>query len=314
MSLLLQRLFNSLANGSVYGALGVSIAVVFRSTGVLNLAQGQMAMFSTYLAMLFVSEPGPAVAFSGWVDDFGTPWPLWAAMIVAVVISAGMGAVVERLIIRPLDPTNPVPLVGMTLSLFLFLNVFVNEHWSRRTRFIGSPFPQGVDARVDIGGARLWLDTVGIAATMTLVLLALYVLQRQTRLGLAYRAVTSNRESAELSGVRVQRVIMGGWMIAAMVGAVAGTLIAGEINVRPDMMSRLFIFGLAAATLGGLTSPGLAFVGGYAFAFAETMLSGYVDFIDSQVTLVWCLGVVVVVLAVRPSGLQRRRNDVVQNL
>ena len=88
-------------------------------------------------------------------------------------------------------------------------------------------------------------------------------------------------------------------------GALAGGLIAGQINVRPDMMGRLLIFGLAAATLGGLKSPALAFVGGYLFAFAETMMAGYVGFIDSQVTLVWALAVLIIVLSIRPSGLLR---------
>ncbi|MCH1614703.1 MAG: hypothetical protein L7S47_03230, partial [Acidimicrobiales bacterium] len=154
-----------------------------------------------------------------------------------------------------------------------------------------------------IGGARLWHDTLGITITMLLALLMLAVLQKRTKVGLAFRAVTSNRQSSLLVGVRVSRVLMLGWALAAGLGALAGGLIAGQINVRPDMMGRLLIFGLAAATLGGLRSPILAFVGGYLFAFLETMLGGYVGFIDSQVTLVWALLVLIIILSVRPSGL-----------
>ncbi|MDG2113745.1 MAG: branched-chain amino acid ABC transporter permease [Actinomycetota bacterium] len=303
MSLFLQRTFDSLANGSAYAALAVAISMVFRSTGVLNLAQGQMAMFSTYVAVVFASAPGPAVEFSGLVDDFGTPWPVWLAIVAAVVVSAAMGALIERVVIRPLGDQDPVPAIGATLGLFLFFDAFVRKHWTGRTRFLGSPFPDEVEDRFDIGGARLWHDTLGITITMIAALSLLALVQRRTRLGLAFRAVTSNRQSSVLAGIRVDRVVMIGWALAAAVGGLAGGLIAGHINVHPNMMGRLLIFGLAAATLGGLRSPALAFVGGYLFAFAETMMGGYVGFIDSQVTLVWALGVLIVVLSIRPSGL-----------
>lgn len=306
MSLFLQRSFDSLANGSAYAALAVAISMVFRSTGVLNLAQGQMAMFSTYIAVVFASVPGPGVEFSGWVDDFGTPWPIWLAILAAVLLSAGMGALIERVVIRPLGDQDPVPAIGATLGLFLFFDAFVRKHWTGRTRFLGSPFPDNVEDRFNIGGARLWHDTLGITITMIAALALLAFVQRRTRLGLAFRAVTSNRQSSLLAGIRVDRVVMIGWALAAAVGGLAGGLIAGQINVHPNMMGRLLIFGLAAATLGGLRSPALAFVGGYLFAFAETMMGGYVSFIDSQVTLVWALGVLIVILSIRPSGLLMR--------
>lgn len=305
MSLFLQRTFDSLSNGSAYAALAVAISMVFRGTGVLNLAQGQMAMFSTYIALLFATTPGPRMAFTGLVEDFGTPWPVWASILAAVIISMGMGALIERVVIRPLGDKDPVPAIGATLGLYLLLETFVRKHWFGNTRFIGSPFPDQVDDRFDIGGARLFWDTLGITLTMLAALMLLAMVQRRTRLGLAFRAVTSNRGSASLVGVRVNRVVMIGWGLAAGVGALAGGLIAGQINVRPDMMGRLLVFGLAAATLGGLRSPALAFVGGYIFAFAETMMGGYVGFIDSQVTLVWALAVLIVILSIRPSGLLR---------
>jgi len=105
MSLFLQRCFDSLANGSVYAGLAVALSMVFRSTGVLNLAQGQMATVSAYIAYLFASEPGPQTSFTNWVDDFGTPWPPWAAILVAVIISTFIGAGLERVVIRPLEQT-----------------------------------------------------------------------------------------------------------------------------------------------------------------------------------------------------------------
>lgn len=311
MTLFLQRVFDSLANGSAYAALAVAISMVFRATGVLNLAQGQLAMLSAYIAVVFVSGPSPATAFSGWLEPFATPWPVGAGIAAAVVVSVVLGAALERFVIRPVgggadNPDgNPVATVGATLGVYLLIDAFVRKHWGGRTRILGSPFPDGVDDRFDIAGARLWFDTVGTTLTLLAAVAALAVVQRRTRLGLAFRALTSDRRSAALSGVRVERVVMVGWAVAAGLGALAGGLTAGYTHVRPDMMGRLLIFGLAAATLGGLRSPALALAGGYLFALAETMLGGYVGFIDSQVTLVWALGVLIVLLSVRPAGLAR---------
>ena len=209
-----------------------------------------------------------------------------------------IGAFTERVIIRPIS-ADPVAAVGATLGLYLLLGAFVRKQWGGRTMFLGSPFPQTVDDRWDIGGARLWHDSVGITLTMIAVLGLLAVLQRRTKVGLAFRAVTSNRTGSTLVGIRVSRILMLGWALAAGIGALAGGLIAGEINVRPDMMGRLLVFGLAAATWRFKKSV-LAFVGGYLFAFLETMLGGYVSFVDSQVTLVWALLVLIIVLFVRP--------------
>ena len=307
MTLFLQRVFDSFANGSAYAALAVAISMVFRSTGVLNLAQGQLAMLSAYIAVVFAAGADPSVAFSGWLAPFATPWPIWAAVAGAVVISAILGALLEYAVIRPMAG-DPVPTIGATLGLYLLVGVFVVKHFGGRTRFLGSPFPQEHSDRFLIADARLWFDSIGLTLTMLGALGILALLQRTTKIGLAFRAITSNRDSAALVGVRVERVVMGGWAVAAALGALAGGLIAGEINVRPNMMERLLVFGLAAATLGGLRSPSLALAGGYLFALAETLMSGYVGFIDSQVTLVWALGVLIVVLSLRPSGLLSRKS------
>ena len=306
MTLFLQRVFDSFANGSAYAALAVAISMVFRSTGVLNLAQGQLAMLSAYIAVVFAALPGDQVAFANWLTPFATPWPIWAAVAAAVVVSAVLGALLEYTVIRPMHG-DPVPTIGATLGLYLLVGVFVVKHFGGRQRFLGSPFPQEHTDRFVIGGARLWFDSIGLTLTMLAAIGLLALVQRTTKIGLAFRAITSNRDSAALLGIRVERVVMGGWAVAAALGGLAGGLIAGEFNVRPSMMERLLIFGLAAATLGGLRSPALALAGGYLFALAETLMSGYVGFIDSQVTLVWALGVLIVVLSVRPSGLLSRK-------
>ena len=183
MSLFLQRVFDSFANGSAYAALAVAISMVFRSTGVLNLAQGQLAMLSAYIAVVFAAGADPTVAFSGWLTPFATPWPIWAAVAGAVVVSAAVGALLEYTVIRPMGG-DPVPTIGATLGLYLLIGTFVVKHFGGMTRFLGSPFPQEHSDRFVIGGARLWFDSIGLTLTM---LAALGVLGVVTDYTLDYR-------------------------------------------------------------------------------------------------------------------------------
>ena len=138
MSLFLQRTFDSLANGSAYAALAVAISMVFRSTGILNLAQGQLAMFSTYIALVLATGPSPYMKFSSNTDLVGAAWPVWAAILGAIAISMVIGAFTERVIIRPIS-ADPVAAVGATLGVYLLLGAFVRKQWGGRTMFLGSP-------------------------------------------------------------------------------------------------------------------------------------------------------------------------------
>lgn len=305
VTLFAQRLFDSFANGSVYAALAVSVSMIFRSTGVLNLAQGQMAMLSAYIAVLLAPGSQQGLAFGNWLEPSVGQLPLWAGIVGAIVISMAIGALIERAIIRPLNDDDPTQAIGATLGVYLLLDALVVRYFGSRTLILGSPFGNDPSDFVSVLGARVHYDTIGITITMVVALGLLGLLQRRTRLGLAFRAVTVSRTSATLSGIRVERVVAVGWALAAGVGALAGTLIAGVVFVRPQMMSRLFVFALAAAALGGLRSPALALAGGYAFALLETMLGGYVGFIDSQVTLAWALGCLILALSFRTSGFAR---------
>ncbi|MDH3681542.1 MAG: branched-chain amino acid ABC transporter permease [Acidimicrobiia bacterium] len=302
-SLLLQRLFDALSNGAVYAALALALTLVFRTTGVLNLAQGEMAMISAYVAALLRSEADPRFAFSDWFARLGTPWPVWAAVAAAVVFGALLGAVVHRLIMQPLEGETPLPQVGAALGLFLLINGLAFMWWGPQLRDVGSPFPNEIDDHVVLLGARLRYQTIGVVATIAAALGVLAFVQRRTKLGLAFRAVISNPSGARLVGIKVGSVLMIGWAVAAALGALGGGLIAGQLFVGPAMMSRLIVFALAAATLGGLGNPKGALVGGFALAGLETLLVGYVSFVTSDVALIYTLGILIIVLLVRPGGI-----------
>ena len=303
MTLFLQRLFDALANGAVYAALALALTMVFRSTGVLNLAQGEMAMFTSYVAALLRSPTDPRFAGSSLLAELGTPWPVWAAIGGAMVAGLVLGAAVQRLVMQPLADDGPLPPVGAALGLFLLLHGLAVMWWGSGLRQVGSPFPTAPDARIELLGARLRYQTIGIVATLTVALGLLALLQQRTKLGLAFRAVVSNRSAAALVGIRVGSVLMIGWALAAALGALGGGLIAGQLFVGPNMMSRLIVFALAAATLGGLGNPTGAVIGGFVFALLETMLVGYVPFVSADVALIYTLATLILVLVIRPGGL-----------
>jgi branched-chain amino acid transport system permease protein len=312
VSLLVQRVFDALSNGAVYASLAVALTMLFRASGVLNLAQGEMAMISAYVAALLRSETAapesgqrPQRPFTGseLFSNLGTPWPVWAAILGAMVFGAALGAVVQRFIIQPIHSDDPLPAVGATLGLFLLLRGLAIKWWGGSLRPVGSPFPDGVDDRFDILGGRLRFETIGVVLTLLGALTLLALLQRRTKMGLAFRALVSNSESAALVGIRVGSVLMLGWAVAAALGALGGGLIAGQLRVGPNMMARLLVFALAAALLGGLGNPIGAVIGGFAFALLETMLIGYVSFITADVALVYTLGVLILILVFRPGGI-----------
>lgn len=305
MTLFLQRIFDALANGAVYASLAVALTMVFRASGVLNLAQGEMAMFATYVTALFRHDPENPVPFlgSGLVEWMGTPWSPIPAIVAGVIFGAILGAAVHHFIIEPLGDESPLPAIGAVVGLYLLLRGLARYWWGGLSRPVGSPFPNEPDDRWLIFDARFRYETLGTVLVLLGVLALLAVFQRRTKYGLAFRALVSNREGAALVGIRAGSVLMVGWAVASALGALGGSLVAGTLHARPDMMGRLLIFALAAAILGGLGKPAGAVVGGFVFALAETMLVGYVGFITADIALVYTLGILILVLIVRPGGI-----------
>jgi branched-chain amino acid transport system permease protein len=289
MELFLQRLFDALGNGAIYASLGLALAIIYKSTGHLNFAQGEMAMFSAFVVYVLSVEQG---------------WPIVLAIIVTVLIAGVFGATVERALVRPLEQRNPLAVVIITLGLFLVLNSLATRIWFGNPRQFDSPYPDAQLHYVEIGGARLPHATIGYWLTLLLVVAVLWVLLQRTKVGLAFRSVASNRESARLVGIDVGRTLMLGWALAASLGALAGVIAASS---RPlfdaNLMLPLLIYAFAAVTLGGFDSLGGAIIGGVLIALVETMAGGYVDFVGSELGQTTALLAIIVVLLFRPTGL-----------
>ncbi len=285
----LNLVISGAANGVVYAAVALALVLIWRSTGILNFAQGGMLMFTTFIAWDLVHLHGANY---------------WVGLVVALLAGLVLGAVVERVLIRPIEGGPPINPVIVTLGLLLLLEAVAGMIWGSGVSSFAPEFSLN-DYHV---GHQLILfspDYLFIVLAVLGVMVALYVLFQHTPIGLRMRASAFNPEVARLLGVRVGRLLTLGWGLAAMVGALAGVLIAGTQPgyINPNAFDGLLILGFTAAVVGGLDSPLGALAGGLLVGVIQQLLDNYVSIdLDSFYTFV----VLLVVLMLRPSGLFSR--------
>ena len=308
MELLLQRCFDGMFTGAIYASLALAIVMIFRSTGLLNFAQGEMGLMGGYVALTLLSPAGATgigIPIAGtalankWIP--GHPWPSWLAIIGAVIFGAFLGAVIERFIMRPLESRSELSQVNVTIGLLILINGIVFQIWGSFRRPLASPFPNDMVDYLAIFGARLRYTTIGVWAVLIVVILALGFLIKNTKTGLAFRAITSNRDGAALVGVPVGRTLTVGWAIAAGIGALAASLVGGAITLDPTTMLNMLIYAFAAATIGGLDSPVGAIFGGLVVGLTQSLAPPYLG-IPTELTLLPPLGAMILTLVVRPHG------------
>jgi len=284
MDRFVQLVVDGIAIGSVYGALALALVLIFRSTGIVNFAQGEMAMFSTFIAWGLVQ---------GGV-------PLGLALVATLAISFAGGMLVERVIIRPVEGEDPLTILIVTLGLFILVNSAAGWIWGFNNRGFPRALPDG---STEVLGVRLSFESLGIVAVLLAVCGLLYLLFERTKLGLAMRAAAANPASARLVGIDVGRTLMIGWGLAALLGALAGVLVAPQLFLDVNFMGGVLVYSFAAATLGGFDSPKGAVIGGWIIGVAETLAGDYIGFIGSDLTILVPLAIIFGVLLVRPNGL-----------
>nr|WP_260989532.1 branched-chain amino acid ABC transporter permease [Nocardioides sp. IC4_145] len=269
--------------GMVYAAFALALVLIWRSTRVVNFAQAPMAMVTTFVALVIV--------------DAGHSY--WLAFAAALASGLVLGAVIERVVVRPVEGGPEINAVILTLGLFIVLHALAAVIFGNRYRSFPAPF--GVRG-IEVGGTTIALTGFGIftilAVLVTMGLLLL--LFQRTDIGLRMRASAFNPEVARLLGVRVGRMLTLGWALASVVGSLAGLLIAGGSLVHPGYMDSVVVYGFVAAVLGGLDSPFGAVVGGLLLGLALSFVSGYVG---SQLVALAALVILMLVLVLRPGGL-----------
>jgi branched-chain amino acid transport system permease protein len=303
VSLLLQRIFDGLFNSAIYASLAIALVFIYRATGLLNFAQGELATFSAYVGFLLLRPTELALAGGALVGILpGLPWPVPLAIVGAVVFGMTVGGLTERLLIRPLEGRPILSVVNISIGLLIAVNALSAELWGTSPRRFPSPFPSGPNDFLGIGGARLRYESIGVWLSLLAVLTVLGFFLHRSKAGLAFRAITANRESAQLVGINVGRTLMIGWAVAAGIGALAAALVADAVLLEPNMMLRLLIYSFAAATIGGLDSPGGAVLGALIVGMTQTLIPGY-TFVPTELSMLPPLLAMLAVLLVKPTGL-----------
>lgn len=292
-----EALFLGLSSGAIYALVALGLVVVFRGTGHLNFAQGEMATLSAYGAWVVTTWTLP---FRDWQI------PLWLATLAGLVFGFALGAATELLVVRPLSKKSPLAVFVALIALFLGINALDSGRWGAPpSETIDSLFPNEPTDQWELLGTVWRYEDIGTLVVTLVVTALLFLLFAKTKVGLAMRAVASNPESAKLVGVPTGWILAGSWGLAGALAALAGVLVAGsQAQVTPIMMFTVFVYASAAATLGGLDSPIGAVVAGLGIGVVENLAAEYAPgWIGQEMKLSLALLCLFVVLLVKPSGL-----------
>ena len=283
MELFLHQVLAGLATGGIYACMALAIVMIYQAIHHLNFAQGEMAMFSTFVAWQLI--------------EWGVPY--WGAFFVTIGLSFVAGVVIERTVFKPLQRAPVLAHIVAFIALFAIFNSLAGFIWDFTIKSFPTPFGQ----QSLFGGGLIGAHDAGMIAVTLVLLVLLFLFFRNTRVGLAMRAAATNPESARLVGVRVGWMIALGWGMAAAIGAVAGMMLAPVVFLEPNMMLSILIYGFAGAVVGGLTSPGGAVIGGVAVGIIENLAGTFIPVVGPELKLTIALALIVTVLMFKPTGL-----------
>jgi branched-chain amino acid transport system permease protein len=281
---LAQQIISGAASGTIYASLALALVLIYRAMDLVNFAQGEMAMFATFIAYTLITQ---------------LHLPYLVVFVLTVLIAFAGGLAVERVVIRPFEGAPVLTLVIVTLALFSIVNGLAGLIWGYVFKSMESPFPA---RSVQFGGVFIGIQDLGVIGVTLAVLLAVFAFFRYTKLGLAMRAAALYPESSRLLGVRTSRMLALGWGLAAAVGAVSGMMIAPIVFLDPNMMQPVLLFAFAAAVLGGIESPLGAVVGGVLVGVLLALVGTYLPG-GQNLRIPFGLVVIVAVLLLRPAGL-----------
>ena len=283
----LQLVVSGIATGGIFASLALALVLIYNAMGLVNFAQGEMAMVATFIAFTLISH--------------GLNY--WTAFPVTLVIAFAGGIAIQRIVIRPVERAPLLTLVIITLGLTTLLNGLAGAIFGYVPRSFPSPFSVQT---VNILGAYASYRDLGVIAVSGVVLLAIYLLLQRTTVGLTLRAAAHHPEASRLLGVRVSWMLALGWGLASAVGAVSGIMVAPIILLEPNMMQTIIIYAFAAAVLGGIESPLGAVIGGLIVGVTVNLAGTYVPFVGGDLQLAVALAIIIGVLVLKPNGLLGR--------
>jgi branched-chain amino acid transport system permease protein len=284
----LQQILSGIASGGIYASLALALVLIYNAMGLVNFAQGEMAMFATFLAFTLI----------------GRGMSYWVALPVTIAIAFVGGIVIQRVVIRPVERAPVLTLVIVTLGLATLINGLAGFFFGYLPRSFPSPFSVQT---IDIFGAAASYQDLGVIGVSAVVLVLVYLLLQRTTLGLALRAAAHHPEASRLLGIRVSWMLALGWGLASAIGAVSGIMVAPILLLEPNMMQTVIIYAFAAAVLGGIESPLGAVIGGLIVGVTVNLAGAYLPGVGGDLQLAVAFAIIIAVLVLKPNGLLGRR-------
>jgi branched-chain amino acid transport system permease protein len=275
------QVLSGLANGGIYASVALALVMIYQATHHVNFAQGELAMFSTYIAWTMINAG----------------FPYWVAFVLTLCFSFVLGVLIERVVVRPVEQAPVLTVVIVFIGLLVIVNSVAGWIYSYTIKAFPSPFPS--DAWY--GSTYMSPHEIGMIFVTLVVLALVFAFFRFTPLGLAMRAAAQNPASSQLVGIRVGWMLAFGWGLAGLIGSVAGMMAAPIVYLDPNMMSGILLYGFAAALLGGIDNPWGAVFGGFVVGVLENVAGAYI--VGTELKLTVALIIIVGVLVAKPSGL-----------
>jgi branched-chain amino acid transport system permease protein len=284
------RIITGLSAGAAYALVAVGVVLIYKCTRVLSMAQGEIGAFGFFIGLRWAARGMPGL---GWHPA------RFVTLVIAVVVGALLGALIERIVMRPLVDRPPLDALIATLGIALFLALLEKELFGTATQFAPSPVGEW---KLTILGATLIGPRIIALVAAAAVALAIYLFFSRTRFGLAVRATTGDRNVAQLMGVRVNRVYVFAWVAAGALAGLGAALLGPAFGgLTPFAMTKFSLRALAGAVIGGLDSIWGAIIGSLLVGVLEAVVGG--QFATPGTAELAVLLLVIGTLVVRPQGL-----------
>lgn len=244
-------------NGAIYGLVALGFVLVYKSSSVLNFAQGHMVLLGAYLFWFFMGSLG---------------LNLFVSLVLAMGAGFLVGVLIERLTLRRLIGQPLISLITVTIFLSLVLEGLVSIIWGTYPLQHVTVFPT---SPVRIGKIVFTTQSLFAFGLAIVSAVALIVFFRYTRIGLAMRGVADGHQVMQSMGIRVTRILNISWGIAGIAATIGGILLGGALGFQLDL-SHIGLLSIPAAFIGGLESPEGAILGGLLIGLSESIISGYI--------------------------------------
>jgi branched-chain amino acid transport system permease protein len=287
-----QLVASGTALGAVYALVGLGFVVIYRATGVINLAQAGMVALGAFL-----------------VYNATATWdlPFWLAVLVSMGLGALLGVVLERFILRRMVGRPVYAVILVTVGILLLIEPIVTTIWKNAASNIETPWGLEKVTIGDVNILQVDMATILLAAAVLGVFFAFF---RYTKYGVAMRATAVDQEAALAQGINVRRIVALSWAIAGVVAVLAGTMLGAGAGPGTGLgigITVISLKALPAVVLGGLDSPAGAVVGGLIIGILEVLTAGYqsdvLPFLPGGFAAVMPWVIMLIVLVVRPYGL-----------